>query len=432
MDYSKETMRGGSSELTVHKDSKAGGLEKEYAMRWSYGKAETFTLLIPGFYGGSSTGSLSVDSKTGDALKKRGVPKKQLESYMQFLPLYWGDQPFVGGPVFLGSVIIFLFVLSLFIVKGRLKVWLITCTIFSIVLSWGNNFEVVTDLFFYYFPMYNKFRVPSMILVIASLTIPLLAMLALNKILQSPKGVMNYMPEIKKAFYITGGISLLFALLGPSLFTFSAPNDPSLPEGWPIEDLIEDRKNILVFSAFKSFLFISLCFGLLWAYAKNKINPRYFIIGIVVSIGLDIWMADKEYLNEDSLVRSKGRDSFYVDTPADKSIVQDQDPNFRVFNLTVNPFTDALTSFHHKSVGGYHGAKLIRYQDMIDYHLSKNNNKVLDMLNTKYYIVPNEETKAPEVRGNPNALGNAWFVENVIWVESADAEINQLNDFDPS
>jgi len=432
MDYSKETMRGGRSELTKYKDAKGGGLEKDYAMRWSYGKAETFTLLIPGFYGGSSTGSLGEDSKTADALKKRGVPKNQLENVIKFLPLYWGDQPFVGGPVFLGSVIFFLFILSLFIVHGRLKIWLITCTIFSIVLSWGNNFEVVTDLFFYYFPMYNKFRVPSMILVIASLTIPLLGMLALNKILQSPNGLTSYMPEIKKAFYISGGICLFFALIGPSLFSFSGPNDQSLPEGWPVEDLIEDRKNIMVFGSFMALIFISLCFGLIWAYAKNKITPRYFIIGIVLSIGIDIWMVDKQYLNEDNLVRRRGKDSFYEDTPADKLIIQDKDPNYRVFNLTVNPFTDALTSYHHKSVGGYHGAKLIRYQDMIDYHLSKNNIKVLDMLNTRYYIVRNQETGASEVKGNPSALGNSWFIEKIIWAENADNEIDQLNNFDPS
>lgn len=431
-DYSKETMRGGSSELSEYKDAKGGGLEKDYAFSWSYGVAETFTLLIPDFYGGSSTAPLNMNSNTGRDLSNRGVPKAQLENLLTRLPLYWGNQPFVSGPIFLGAGMIFLFILSLFVLQGRLKIWLLTCTILSIVLSWGKNFEVITDLFFYYFPLFNKFRTPSMILSIASLTIPLMGVLALNKILQSAKGMVSYLPEIKKAFYITGGICLFFTLMGSSLFSFSSPSDAQLPEGWPIESLVEDRKELLTYGALKSLFFVSACFALMWAYAKSKISPNIFIGGIIISIGLDIWLVDKKYLNDSHLVKRKNRDSFYVDSPADKIILQDPDPNFRVFNLTVNPFTDAMTSYHHHSIGGYHGAKLIRYQDMIDRHLSKNNSKVLDMLNTKYYIVQNRENGQPEVRGNRSALGNAWFVDRIIWAKNADDEIEILNTFIPS
>lgn len=431
-DYSKETMRGGSSELTDYKDSKSGGLEKDYAFSWSYGIMETFTLIIPDFYGGSSTASLDKNSNTAQELKRRGVPARQLESILGGLPLYWGDQPFTSGPVYLGAGIMFLFILSLFVLKGRIKVWLIVCTVFSIVLSWGKNFEVVNDLFFYYFPMYNKFRTPSMILSVASLTIPLAGVLALNKILQTENGIQSYMPQIKKAFYVSGGITLFFALLGSAFFSFSGNTDAQLPEGWPIDALIEDRKDMMTYSALRSFVFISICFGLLWAYSKNKVSQKIFIGALVLSIGVDLWMVDKEYLNESHLVKRRARDDFYKDTQADKVILQDKDPNYRVFNLTVNPFTDAMTSFHHMSIGGYHGAKLIRYQDMIDRHLSKNNNNVLDMLNTRYYIVPNRQTNQVEVKGNPNALGNAWFIDNVLWAKNADEEIELLNDFDPA
>ena len=432
MDYSKETMRGGRSELTSYKDAKGGGLEKDYAMRWSYGVAESFTFLIPDFFGRSSTAALNDKSNTAQELRKRGVPASQLKNILKYLPLYWGDQPFVQGPVFMGSVIIFLFVLSLFVLNGRLKVWLLTCTIFSIVLSWGSNFELVTDFFFYYFPMYNKFRTPSMMLSVACLTIPMMAMMGLNKILQSSKGIESYMPEIKKSFYIVGGLCLFFALFGSSLFSFSGAGDGQLPEGWPVESLVEDRKDLLTFGAFKALLFVSAGFLLLWAFAKSKLSPRYFMIGIGLVIAVDIWMADKTYLNEDNLVKRREADDFYVDSPIDKLILQDTDPNYRVFNVASNPFNDALTSFHHKSVGGYHGAKLIRYQDMIDQHLSKNNSRVLDMLNTRYYIVSNKQTGQNEVKRNPGALGNTWFIDHIIWAENADDEIGQLNSFDPA
>ncbi|MEQ8563180.1 MAG: hypothetical protein RID18_16810, partial [Cytophagales bacterium] len=431
-DYAKETMRGGQSELTDYQDAKSGGLEKDYAMRWSYGITETMTFLIPDFYGRSSTASLKEDSNTGKELKKRGIPKNQLSNILKYLPLYWGDQPFVQGPVFMGSLIIFLFVLSIFIVKGRIKVWLIVCTIFSVVLSWGSNFEVVTDLFFYYFPLYNKFRTPSMFLSLTCLTIPLLAMLALGKLIESPNTAQSYLPEIKKAFYITGGICLFFALFGTSLFSFSGSSDGQLPEGWSIESLIEDRKDLMVFGAFKALFFVSAGFGMLLYYSRNKLSKKYLILGLGLLVAVDIWSVDKTYLNEDNLVKRRSVDDFYVDTPIDQLILQDKGIHYRVFNVAGNPFNDAMTSFHHKSVGGYHGAKLIRYQDMIDRHLSKNNSKALDMLNTKYYIISNRETGQREVRQNPNALGNAWFVDSVIWAQNADEEIELLNQFQPS
>lgn len=432
LDYSKETMRDGKSELSSYKDAKGGGLEKDYAMSWSYGIAESFTVLIPDLYGGSSMGSLESESNTADDLRRRGVPKAQLNSILKRLPLYWGDQPFTSGPVYFGATVIFLFILSLFVLHGRLKIWLICCTILSFILAWGENFPLVNDFFFYYFPLYNKFRTPSMILSIAALTVPLMAVMGLNKILSSNHGVQSFMPEIKKAFYITAGLCLIFVLFGSAFFSFSGQGDGQLPEGWPIDALIEDRKHMLTMSAMKSLIIISITFALLWAFARNKLSPRLFIGGIILCVVVDLWIVDKKYLNDDNLVKRTNRDDFYVNTPADNMILQDPDPHFRVFNVSVNPFTDAYTSFHHHSIGGYHGAKLIRYQDMINEHLSKNNTQVIDMLNTRYYIVKDEKNNQDVARRNPGALGNAWFVDTLIWVPNADEEIKALNEFKPA
>ncbi len=433
-DYSKETMRGGSSELSDYKDADGGGLEKDYAFSWSYGISETFTLLIPNFNGGASSFNQLTSKEVGELqneaareLYNKGIPQEQLGSILQrSFRSYWGEQPFTSGPVYLGAIIIFLFVLGFFVLDGNLKIWLISCTILSIMLSWGRHFPTFNNLMFDYFPFYNKFRTPSMILSIASLTIPLMGILALNKVLISDeKG--KYLPAIKKSFYIVGGLTLLLALLGGSMLSFTSSSEDIL-----IETLVDYRKSIFTSSAWKSFLMITISFALLFAFVKDKIKLNYMIAGLVLLIGFDLWVEDKKYLNETHLKRRKDRDAFYVDSPADRQILQDKSPNYRVFNVSVNPFTDAMTSFHHKSIGGYHGAKLIRYQDLIDRHLSQNNIKVIDMLNTRYYITRNNQTGQTEARGNPNAMGNAWFVDNVIWAENADQEIDMLNEFEPS
>lgn len=432
-DYAKETIRGGKSELVSHDKKDSGGLDKDYAMAWSYGKMESFTLLIPDLYGRATGAALSEKSEVAKTLTKRGIPKKQVRNIIKQLPLYWGDQPFISGPVYLGAIIIFLFILALFVVRGKTMVWLLSTTIFFLCLSWGRHFSIVTDFFFYYFPMYNKFRVPSMMLSMVSLTIPLLAVLGLNEVIKSRENAKKYLPQIKKAFYITAGLCLLFILFGGMLFSFTGDGDAGLAEqGWPLEEIIKDRESMMRSSAIKSLVLVSLAFFLLLSYAREKLSDTTLMVLLCGAVIGDLWFEDKRFVNSDHMEKRKSRDAFYVDTQYDRVILQDKDPNFRVMNLTRDPFKDAMTSYHHKSIGGYHAAKLIRYQDMIEYHLGRNNIKTMDMLNTRYFIMRGQDGGAPQVSRNPNALGNAWFINKLTWVENANEEINSLNDFTPA
>ena len=444
MEYGAESTRG-KSELTNNLDNKTSGLDKDYATSWSYGVAETFTLLIPNFYGGASQGELTVDSETYQAIKRNPNAKQLIKQ----LPLYWGTQPFTSGPTYAGSTVIFLFIFGLLFVKSEMRVWILLATIMSIMLAWGKNFMPLTDLFLDYFPGYNKFRAVSMILVIAEFTIPLLGFIALNKFLS--KKDENYETDIKVkdiktqkvshvvvkskklrslnlAFYIVGGLCLIFALMPSLFFDFVGGQDANLAKnGWPIDALQTDRAGLLSADAWRSFIFITLTFGTMWMFLKNKIRSKYviFIVGILVLA--DMWPVNKRYLNDDNFERKSKVQVPYQATAADQQILRDTDPNFRVFNQSVSTFNDASTSYFHKSIGGYHGAKLKRYQELIENHISKGNMAVLNMLNTKYFITPKGK-----VQQNPGAMGNAWFVNKINLVANADAEIMALDGFSPA
>jgi|TARA_B110000116_G_scaffold239041_1_gene226231 hypothetical protein len=427
--YSGETMRGGKSELTVHKEKSSGGLDIDYALKWSYGKMESLNLLMPNFYGGSSTKKLNTSSNTYKELVRNGVNKRQAKKYVERLPMYWGEQQFTSGPTYLGAIILFLFLIGTFIIRGPTKWWIVIGSVLALMIAWGSNLMWFNQLMFEYFPMFNKFRAPSMALTIVCFTAPLLAMLALNKMLTT-ENISKYWGKIKLSFYILGGLCLLFYLFGGSLFSFEGLSDDSLKQqGWPMDAIVSDRIHLLKSSALKSLFFISLVFGLIWAYSKQKLSANLFIGIIGILILADIWMVDKEYLGADDFHRASAQEKSYLPSTVDQQILQDKNLNFRVFNLSVNPFTDALTSYHHKSVGGYHGAKLIRYQDMIDKHLSKQNMQVLNMLNTKYFITQDKKTGQKQAQLNPSALGSAWFVSDVLWAEDADTEIDLLGDF---
>ena len=420
MEYGKESTRG-KSELTTDLDNKTSGLDKDYATDWSYGIAETFTLLIPNFHGGASQGSLTTDSETYRAIK-RAPNAKQL---IKRLPLYWGDQPVVSGPTYAGAIIVFLFVLGLFFVKSEMRIWLVIATIMSVLLAWGKNFMGLTELFLDYFPGYNKFRAVSMILVIAEFTIPLLGFLALNKFIHSKNLKNEKQKVLKLAFYIVGGITLFFALLPSLFFDFVGVQDIFLKKnGWPIDALQLDRAKLLSADAWRSFFFIVLAFFTLWLFLKDQIKSKYVIWILGVLVLADMWNINKRYLNDDNFVRAKKVEIPYQPTKADYRILKDKDPHFRVFNQSVSTFNDASTSYFHKSIGGYHGAKLKRYQELIENHISKKNLAVLNMLNTKYVISPEGK-----VQQNNNAMGNAWFIKNVSIVADADAEISALNGF---
>ena len=432
-DYGKESTRG-KSELTSNIDNKTKGLDKDYATQWSYGIAESMTLLIPNFYGGSSSSSvLSLDdSKTIDFLKKF-KNKKLANSLAQYKSSsYWGDQPIVSGPTYAGAIVVFLFILGLLFIKSELRIWLLLATIMSLMLAWGKNFMPLTDFFLDYFPAYNKFRAVSMILIIAEFTIPLLGFIALDKFLSSSVDVKEKRNPLKLAFYITAGITLIFALFPSVFLDFLSEKDLNpiasgivTPDGF-LDALALDRSSLLSSDAWRSFIFIGLTFGLLMLYLKRTIKARYVILLIGVLVVCDMWNIDKRYLNEENFVGKSKIKIPYKPTQADNFILSDKDPNFRVFNTSVSTFNDASTSYFHKSIGGYHGAKLKRYQELIEFHISKGNMDVLNMLNTKYFI---SRDGKPQL--NSSALGNAWFVNNINLVKNADDEIAALEGFDP-
>ncbi len=428
-EYLAETMRGGHSELTTQdegqktKDKGQFGLDIGYATAWSYDIDETLTLLVPNIKGGSSHYAVGEDSEVYKAMVARGVPKKQAENMCQSLPMYWGTQPFTAGPVYVGAIVCFLFVLGLIIVKGPYKWALLISTLFSIALAWGHNFMPLTELFFNYFPMYNKFRAVSSILIVAEIAMPLLGFLALQKIYESRAKSQKLGIKTSTAIYIsagiTGGICLLLALFGGAMWDFSAPNDAQMfaqMPAWFNEAILAERQHMLTADAWRSFIFIALAAAALWVYQAGKLKTAYFISILGVLILVDMWGVDKRYFNNDNFITEKANKNHFAIQPWEKELEQDKDPNYRVLNLTTNTFNDARTSYRHKSIGGYHAAKLRRYQDLIDAHISKNNMAVLNMLNTKYFITPQG------VMQNLEAMDNAWFVDTVQFVNTPNEE----------
>jgi len=430
-EYSKYTIRG-KSELTSNQENKTSGLDKDYATQWSYGKSESFTLLIPNFKGGSSQEALSTNSAVYKALNDNQVPNSR--DIIKAMPTYWGDQPFTSGPVYVGAIFVFLFVFGLFIVKGAVKWGLLAATLLSLMLAWGHNFNGLTNFFLDYFPGYNKFRAVAMILIIAQFTIPLLGIMALSKSFDAETDQKKTWAALKWSTLITAGICLIFAILPGAFFDFSGSGDAQLKSGgypdWIINALISDRESMLKADAFRSLVFILLAAATIWAVLFKKIKAVYGIILFFALLIIDLWPINQRYLSKDNYVSKNKMEIPYEASPADELILKDTDPNFRVLNLTVNTFNDASTSYFHKSIGGYHGAKLRRYQELIDFQINKNNMSVLNMLNTKYFIVKGENN-IPTPQVNMNALGNAWFVKEVKFVANADSEIVALDNFDP-
>ncbi len=420
-DYSKDTMRGGAVlQSTPDGQKESSGLDIDYAFQWSYGKMESFTLLVPGIYGGSSHYYLNPDSETYKITGGR----------QRMAPLYWGDQPFTSGPVYVGAVICFLFLLGLFVVKGPEKWWLLAVTVLSLLLAWGRHLSWFNDFLFYHLPLYNRFRTPSMALVIAEISMVALAMLSVETLLRNAGEKGKYVRDLLYAFGITAGICLFFALFGKSMFGFMSPADASYPD-WLQKTLLEDRASMLIGTAMRSFAFILLAAASLWFYLKKNLKAEWLMGLLAVFSVVDLWTLDRRYVGEQNFMPSRAVKTV-LPTEADRMILEDTDPDYRVFNVTVNTFNDATTSNFHKSIGGYSPMKLRRYQDIIDYHLSRRLNiSVLNMLNTKYFIAP-DASGQPMVQRNVSALGNAWFVDSIYWVNSPDEEILALNDFDPA
>ena len=421
MEYGQESIRG-KSELTDNQSNKTSGLDKDYATAWSYGKAESFTLLIPNFHGGASGGALTTDSETY-RLFKNSQQASQAKKIIKQLPLYWGSQPFTSGPVYAGAIVCFLFVMGLFLIKGYLRWWILTTFLLMLALSWGKNLMPLTDFFLEYIPGYNKFRAVSTTLVIVELLIPFLGILALNKIIKEGK-TNEVMKSFKYALGIVGGLCLIFALMPNTFFDFEGLNDAQYGEALT-EALQVDRASLFSADAFRSLAFILLSAVGIWLFLNKTIKKTPLILLIGVLILGDMWVVNKRYLNDENFKAKRKILQPFTSSVADSQILQDPDPNYRVYNTTVSPFNDASTSYFHKSIGGYHGAKLKRYQELIDFHISKGNMNVLNMLNSKYFIVRGQNNQ-PIAQRNPNALGNAWFVSDIIIVENSDEEIQKL------
>ena len=462
-EYSKETMRG-KSELKQEgpaANQTSSGLDRDYITNWSYGIGETLTLLVPNVKGGSSSATLSQNEA---AMAKANPMYGNI--YSQF-PQYFGDQPWTAGPVYVGAFVMFLFILGCFIVKGPLKWALLGATIFSILLSWGKNFMGLTDFFIDYIPMYNKFRAVSSILVIAEFTIPLLAVFALKEIFSKPEilKLKENRTGVIVTLVLTAGVTLILAVAPGVFFSgfITTQEMAALQQGLPAEhltpvvtNLTEMREAIIASDAWRSFFIIIVGCFLLFLYQQKKLKATFALAGIALLCLIDMWTVNKRYLHDDLFVPKSKQAEAFVKTQADEIILQDTTLDYRVLNFVGfpgNTFNENNTAYWHKSVGGYHAAKLRRYQEMIDHHIvpemqatyqavataggemdsvDASKFRVLNMLNTKYFIFPAGQQGQPVPVENPYAYGNAWFVDKVQYVNNANEEIDALNDILPT
>ncbi|MCF8380978.1 MAG: YfhO family protein [Bacteroidales bacterium] len=438
-DYSEYSLRG-PSELTSSSHDKTSGLDKSYATGWSYGLGETFNLLIPNFKGGASSILMAdEDSETFKFLSKSSSKQQAMQIINQnayFFTQYWGNQPGTSGPVYIGAVIVFLFVFGMFFMKGRIKWWLFTVVVFSILLSWGKNFMFLTDFFLDYFPGYNKFRTVSMILIMTEFAMPLLAILAINKLILGDFTKKEFQAAFKNSLIMVGGISLLFALF-PAISDLSSEKDKLLIDQGA-SDLVnairEDRSALLRADAFRSLIFVLIAAALLYSFFLKKVKLSYFYILLGLIILIDLWPVNKRYLNDENFVRKSVAKTPYQPNEADLEIMKDKELYYRVFDMTQgDPFASSRASYFHKSIGGYHGAKMRRYQEVFDHHIKEGiDEDVLNMLNTKYLIQRDQNSgKVLAVQRSGN-LGNAWFVSNYELVRDADEEIQIIGQLNPS
>jgi len=432
-EYAKESIRG-KSELTLDPKASKDGLSEEYAFEYSYGVGESFTLLIPNFNGGASAGALSKNSETYKFLKDRNVPNAP--QIIKQLPLYWGDQAFTAGPVYFGALVLFLFILGFFIVQRKEKWWILATVVLTLALSWGKNFLFLSDFFFNHFPYYNKFRAVSSILTVTSLLVPLMAAFAVEEIINTKENSKVLLKKVRNAFFVVGGLALLFAVMPGLAGSFINETRDKASFGESYEQLISaisaDRESSLRMDALRSFAFILIGAGLLYAFISKKIKSNYLLIGLALTITIDMWAVDKRYLNNDNFGKKvKNLDTEVPPNAVDLEILKDPAMYYRVYNLTVNPFTDGNTSRYHKSIGGYHAAKLKRYQELIENQISKGNMNVLSMLNTKYFITAPQGSNQAIPQINQMACGNAWFINDIKYVANADSEMLALTNFDP-
>ena len=451
--YSKESMRGKSELVKANNANQtSSGLERDYITQWSYGIGETWTLLIPNTKGGASMPL----SQNETAMKH--ADENYVSIYQQ-IGQYWGEQPGTSGPVYVGAFVVMLFILGLFIVKGPMKWALLAATVLSILLSWGKNFMGFTDFFLDYVPMYDKFRTVASILVIAEFTIPLLAMMALKKIFDEPELMKPRMKYVGISFLLTGGIALLFSLMPSAFFSgFVSTSELHALQSLPpehvqpiIANLTEMRQAMFTSDAMRSFYIILVGTGILLAFMYGKLKKEWAIGIILVLCLVDLWTVNKRYLNDEMFVPKSEREAPQQKTQTDELILRDQTLDYRVLNLASNTFNENETSYYHKSIGGYHAAKLRRYQEMIEQYINPEMQAlfravseaagdmtqvngdsicpVLNMLNTRYFIFPLEGGQTVPIQ-NPYAYGNAWFVDKLDYVNNANEEMAAVGKID--
>jgi hypothetical protein len=463
--YSKETMRGGRSELTTpgqEKNKSKGGLDKNYAFVYSYGVSEVLTMVVPRLYGGSSA-EMPEGSETSKVFaEKTGISEDQAEQFGHSVPAYWGPQGGTSGAVYFGAVVCLLFIFACVYYKGWHSNWIIAATALGILLAWGRHFPTFNYFLFDHFPLYNKFRAPSMAMVIPQLTIPLFATLGLSQLFETNWDAAEFKKRFKHATIISGILIALLATLY-FMFDYKGESDTEIRNNWVtqmtqqlspraqpspevqqraedfgrsiINALHQDRKSLFGADLIRSIIFMALAWGLLYLYGKNKLKANVVTLALIALAFIDLISVDLRYLNREKYVDKEQFDEYFVPTAADLQVKRDTG-YYRVFNYSDgDPFqlsgATSRTSYLHNSVGGYHPAKLALYNDLITYQLGRGNMQVFNMLNTKYFIVADPASKQPIVQQNPDALGAAWFVGAIKYVNNADEEMKTLNDFHP-
>ena len=427
-EYADVSTRGKTA-LTINPDGTkkeiTTGLSKEYITQFSYGKAETFNLFVPRYMGGGTVESLDEKSNTYQYVSSI-AGSKQADGFTKQVYTYWGNQLIVEAPAYIGAVMLFLFFLGVFILKGKYKYWLVASSVFAILMSWGKNFQFLANFFIDYVPLYNKFRAVSSFQVIAELCIPLLGFLAVREFFFSKIEKKQKQIALKKALYSSVGLIVVGLLYALAFSTFEGIRDASYSEYEGLLDAVKaDRLSMLYSDSFRSIVLIGVGFVVLWLFLKQQLKYTTSIIAFAVLILFDLVQVNLRYVNGDDFKEARAIDKPFKASTADLQILKDKS-HYRVANFSTDPFQDGRTSYFHKSIGGYHAAKMGRYQDLIEFQLSKQNMQVYNMLNTKYFIIPGDNGEVI-AQQNPNANGNAWFVKNINYVQTADQEIRALD-----
>lgn len=439
-EYSQLTTRGKANIVNEDDGNQGKGLDRKYIYDWSQGIGENITFLIPNAYGGGMSTRLDETSNVAKILTNQGYAPQAAGN----LPTYWGEKPFTSGPWYFGAGVLFLFIVGLIVVKDRLKYWIITAIVLTMLLAFGKHFPLISDLFLDYAPLYNKFRAVESILAVVSILIPLLAVLAVNELLERGSEIVNLDKKLLYSFAGVAGLCLVVAL-APSLFLdFKASNHSEYLAmlGQQLGDknlanqlgnaLVKDRSALASADAWRSFFIVAITFALVWLYVKKKSSATVLIVGLGVVILADLWSVDKRYLDDATFVDKHASRNPIQEREVDQLIRLDKDPSYRVLDMTTNPFSDAKASYFHKNLGGYHAAKLMRFQEILEHQFSGAiNEDVLDMFNVRYVITRDQDNGAERIQRRSTASGNAWFVDRVTFVKDNNQEMEAINSFDP-